>query len=192
MRGFAALPVVIIVVLLVLTGGGIYFYTTNQSNESVTVSPSPSPVEEISASPSAALNHTPTPVPTIKPTPAASKTTAPTATPTAVPSATPTAQAPSCMTSNELGNLVVYIQSIDGPIVGDAAVTMSNGKGGDCPAVDSRLPYIQVISQGSRSVTFSGYRIGNYHVTLSYHGKNYDSAVEIKPGDNPINFNVSN
>lgn len=189
MRGFAALPVIIITAVLVIAGAGFYFYsseTPTQPSESAVPSPTVEASPSMTATPSASLKATP--IPTKK----ATAIPTPTPSPSAIATPAPSQASASCMTSNELGNLVVYIQSLEGPVVGDAAVTMSNGKGGDCPAVDSRLPYVQVISQGSRSVTFSGYRIGNYHVTLSYHGKNYDSAVEIKPGDNPISFNVSN
>ncbi|MCL5784486.1 MAG: hypothetical protein M1142_03995 [Patescibacteria group bacterium] len=63
------------------------------------------------------------------------------ATPTPTPTPAQTnSQSSGCNNSTDLGNLTVNIQPQSGQsLVGDAAVTMSNGSG-DCAGHDSRLP----------------------------------------------------
>ena len=115
------------------------------------------------------------------------------ATPT--PTATPTqssSQSSGCNTSTDLANLTVNIQPKSGEsFVGDAAVTMSNGSG-DCAGHDSRLPYIQIIHQGSTSITFPSFRPGKFHIEVGYHGNNYGRDVSLNPGDNSTTVTVSN
>ncbi len=97
-----------------------------------------------------------------------------------------------CNTSTDLGNLTVNIQPQSGQsLSGDAGVTMSNGSG-DCAGHDSRLPYIQIIRQGSTSITFPSFRPGKFHIQVGYHGNNSDQDVNINPGDNSVTVTVSN
>jgi hypothetical protein len=108
------------------------------------------------------------------------------------PTITPTPKPVVCNTSTDLGNLTVSIQPESGQsLVGDGYALLSNGSG-SCAGYDSRLPYGQVISQGSMSVKFPGYRPAKFHVKVTYHGKNYETDVDINPGENSVNFTVSN
>lgn len=211
MRGFAALPLIIILVIVGIVGIGWYTFSTNQQAK-ITVSPSPSPAVSPSPSP------TPSPIPTKTPVASPKASTAPLvdcvgpdgkhvsltqkacddfkkswATPTPSPTPTQTSsQSSGCNTSTDLANLTVNIQPQSGQsLVGDAAVTMSNGSG-DCAGHDSRLPYIQVIKQGSTSITFPSFRPGKFHIDVGYHGNNYGSDVSLNSGDNSTTVTVSN
>lgn len=213
MRGFAALPLIIILVIAGVVGIGWYTFSTKQQAK-ITMTPSPTLV--VSPSPSPTSTPTPSPKAVIS-TPKASS--APfidcvgpdgkhaqstkqdcdnlwkawaTPTPSPTPTQTSTQSSGGCNTSTDLGNLTVNIQPQSGQsLVGDAAVTMSDGSG-DCAGHDSRLPYIQVIRQGSTSITFSGYRPGKFHIKVGYHLNTYDNDVNINPGDNSITVTVSN
>lgn len=191
-KGLVPIVIVIIVVVLLGVGGaGWYIYSKNQ------VTPSAIPLE--TSSPSA----TPSPTPTKTATPSAKLTPKPTAVASAKPTAKPTAspspsssptQAPTggCNTSTDLGNLTVKIEPESGQsLVGDAAVTMKNGSG-NCAGTDSRLPYTQVISQGSTSITFPSFRPGKYSIEVSYHGKTSGTDATVNPGDNTTTVTVSN
>ncbi len=213
MRGFAALPLIIILVIAGVVGVGWYTFSVKQQTK-VTVSASPSPI----VSPSPSPTPVPTQTPVVVPSPKASnvplidclgpdgKHAQATkqdcdnlwkywATPAPSPSPSPSqssSQSSGCNTSTDLTNLIVNIQPKSGQsLVGDAAVTMSNGSG-DCAGHDSRLPYIQIIRQGSTSITFPSFRPGKFHIQVGYHGNNYDSDVSLNSGDNSTTVTVSN
>jgi len=211
MRGFAILPLIIILVIICISGAGLYAYSANQTAEVIVASPSPSSTDSPTPSPTSTQTATTTPVPistislvncvgpdgkTVRLTQKACddfKKSWATPTPAATSKPTQTStQSSGCNTSTDLGNLTVNIQPQSGQsLAGDAAVTMSNGSG-DCAGQDSRLPYVQVIRQGSTSITFSSYRPGKFHVQVGYHGNNYDSDATINPGDNSVTITVSN
>ncbi len=191
MHGFTALPLVIILVIAGVVGVGWYTFSANQQAK-VTVSPSIKPT--VLSTPSPTLTPTFTPKPTLKPTIKLSPTPSPSPSPTPTPTPTPTSssQSSGCNTSTDLGNLTVNIQPNSGEsLVGDASVNMSNGSG-DCAGNDSRLPYTQIIRQGSTSITFPSFRPGKFHIQVGYHGNNYDNDVNINPGDNSITVTVNN
>ena len=113
-----------------------------------------------------------------------------TPTPTQTPSVTQTSSG--CDSDTDLANLTVSIQPASGQsIVGDAGVTMSNGSGA-CAGSDSRLPYTQVIHQGSPSVTYVSYRPGEFHIDVQYHSTTQGFDVSLHSGDNSLNVTVSN
>lgn len=211
MRGFAALPLIVILVIAGVASVGWYTFSTKQQTK-VTISPTPSLT--ISLTPSSE----PTPTPTKTPTPSPKASVVPLvdcigpdgrhvsltqkacddfkkswATPTLTTTPTQTSsQSSGCNTSTDLANLTVNIQPQSGQsLVGDAAVTMSDGSG-DCAGHDSRLPYTQIIRQGSTSITFPSFRPGKFHIEVSYHGNNYGSDVSLNSGGNSTTVTVSN
>lgn len=179
-KAFALIPVIVILVVLGIAGSGIYFYSTKKADVSP-ASPTPSPTEMPSPTPS----PTPTPTPTIPPTP--TPTIKPTPRPTVKPTPTTKPQV-ECPSSGDKGNITVNVQSLDGTLVGDTTVVMSNGNG-DCAATDSKLPLTQTIPNGGKSVNFADFSVGKYHFKVTNNGRTIDYEYTVQPGHNPINFN---
>jgi len=111
---------------------------------------------------------------------------------TPTPTAKPTSLPIVCNTSTDLGNLTITIVPESGQsLFGDASVNMTDGSG-NCAGHDSRLPWLQIIRQGSDSMTYSGFRPGVFHVEVNYHGRNYGRDVNLNSGNNSVTISVSN
>lgn len=198
MKGFVALPVIIILVIAGLIGIGWYTLSTHQQAK-VEISPSPTPT----------VSSTPTPSPTLtpKPSPKPSSVTLVDcvgpdgrhfqatkincdnfkkawATPTPSPTATPAPASTSNSSSSgdcSIGQVSISISASNGPVVGDALISISVKSNGSCASSYSNQ---QILRQGSSSITFSGLLPATYSVTAGYHGNNFTDSFDMSSGGN--------
>lgn len=193
-KGLVPIFVIIVVVALV---GGVAIFSLTRSDKTPIETSTPSPAATVTptdtASPSATTTSTP------KPTSAAlidcvgpdGKTAKKTkkdcdAFLKAWASPTPKATASPSMTSNsssggcEIGQANIGISADNGPVVGDALITITVNSS-SCASTYNNY---KILSQGSSSVNFSGILPGSYNIKVNYHGRDFNDSFDMSNAGN--------